>query len=156
MSQVTLTKRSLLSFLNLMHMLVIRMMRVTLLDPEFWHILTWQKQSVSCCSGHLTFSCVYLRRPLEERIYPDRIDQLDFIHLIQKFIHDQNQPDSDSSASSSRSSDLPEFHAKISVYTSAVATFYAPRRTLHCPTRSAGFRWIPPDSNGLVTWTFSV
>lgn len=118
--------------LNLMHMLVIMMMRVTLLDPEFWHIPTWQKPSVSCCSGHLTFSCtcVYLRRPLEERTYPvtiaETINQPDFIHLIQKFIHDQNQPDSDSVASSSTSPDLPEFHAKISVYTSAVATFYAP------------------------------
>ena len=64
MSQATLSKRSLLplSFLNLTDMpaTVIKMMRVTLLDPEFWHILTWQKQSVSCCSGHLTFLFVYI------------------------------------------------------------------------------------------------
>lgn len=57
---IMMLKKSLLSMSNLMHALVIRMMRVMLLDPEFWHIPTWQKQSVSCCSGHLTISCVYL------------------------------------------------------------------------------------------------
>lgn len=56
----------------------------------------------------------------------EKIKQPDFTHLIQKFIHDQNQPDSDSEVSSSTSSDLPEFHGKIKIYTSAVATFYAP------------------------------
>ena len=65
---------------------------------------------------------------LEERTYPDTIagviDQPDLTHLIRRFIHHQNQPDSDSSTSSG--SDLPEFHAKTSVYKSAVATFYAP------------------------------
>ena len=66
---------------------------------------------------------------LEEQTYSNiiagTINQPDLTYLIWKFIQDQNQPDSDS-ASSSTSSDLPEFNMKISVYSSAVATFYAP------------------------------
>jgi hypothetical protein len=50
----------LMQFPDLAHMMVTRMMKVMpLLDPEFWRIPTWQKQSVSRCSGHLTFSCIY-------------------------------------------------------------------------------------------------
>jgi hypothetical protein len=54
-SQAMLSKRNLLSsFLKLRHTLAITMRRVTLLALEFWHIPTWQKQSVSCHSGHFT------------------------------------------------------------------------------------------------------
>ena len=100
-----------------------------LVDQEFWRIPTWQKQSVGCRSHHLTHSLVFTLF-LEEWTFPDSIadtiNQPDLTHLIQRFIHGRIPPDSDSEASSSTSSDLPEFHAKISIYSSAVATFYAP------------------------------
>ena len=70
---------------------------------------------------------------LEEWTYPDTIadtiNQPDLTHLIRRFIYNQNQrhqPNSESEASSSTSSDLPEFCTKISIYSSAIATFYAP------------------------------
>jgi hypothetical protein len=46
--------------------------------------------------------------------------------LIQRFLHNQRDSNSDSEPSSSASSDLPEFYEKITLYTSAVATFHAP------------------------------
>jgi hypothetical protein len=69
-----------------------------------------------------------------KRVYPNiiagEIDQPDFVDLIQKFIYDQRHSDSDSEAASSSTpstpSELPEFCGKISVCTSAVATFFAP------------------------------
>jgi hypothetical protein len=59
-SQAKLPKTSLLSFPNLVHMVVVKTMKVMLLpDREFWHIPIWQKQSVSRYSGRLTiFSCL--------------------------------------------------------------------------------------------------
>jgi hypothetical protein len=102
------------------------MKAMLLLDPEFWLIQRWQKQSVSHFSYHLTFSCVFTRH-LEQQTYPniiaDSINQPDLTDLIRQFLHEQDQPKSDSE---SASSDLPEFHEKISVYSSVVATFYAP------------------------------
>jgi hypothetical protein len=62
-----------------------------------------------------------------KRIYADilanEIDQPDLINLIQQFLYDQCHSGSGSDTSTGN---LPEIHKKISVYTSAVATFYAP------------------------------
>lgn len=64
----------------------------------------------------------------EKRIYPDilavKVDQPDLVDLIQQFLYDQFHSDSDSEVASTAG--LPEFCGKISVYSSAVATFYAP------------------------------
>lgn len=64
------------------------------------------------------------------RIYPeliaDQIGQPNFTTLIQHFLHDQCRADSDSSSSDSSRSALPEISEKITLYTSAVATFFAP------------------------------
>jgi hypothetical protein len=60
------------------------------------------------------------------KVYPDdiaaEIEQPNFTNLIQQFIYDQEHPDSDFNATKA----LPTFYGKITVYPSAVATFYAP------------------------------
>ena len=65
-----------------------------------------------------------------KQIYPDTIteviNQPDLVNLIQQFLHDQCCSDSESVESSSNTSNLPEFHEQIRVFTSAVATFHAP------------------------------
>lgn len=73
---------------------------------------------------------IHLRKFTEKRIYPDvladKINQPNLVNLIQQFLYDQHHSDSDSDATSSAASELPEFYNKINVYSSAVATFYAP------------------------------
>ena len=64
------------------------------------------------------------------RVYPDdiaiEIGQPDFANLIRQFIHDQKHPVSDSNTDTSLV-DLPSmFYGKITIYPSAVSTFYAP------------------------------
>ncbi|KAG1876353.1 hypothetical protein F4604DRAFT_1880643 [Suillus subluteus] len=66
-----------------------------------------------------------------KRIYPDLLaDQIGEPNLmthIQQFLHDQlRHSDSKSEASADSSSALPELHEKITLYTSAVATFFTP------------------------------
>jgi hypothetical protein len=65
-----------------------------------------------------------------KQIYPDTIteviDQPDLVNLIQQFLHDQCCSDSESDESSSNNLNLPEFHGKICIFSSAVATFHAP------------------------------
>jgi hypothetical protein len=57
----------------------------------------------------------------------DAIGQPNFVDLIQQFLYDQRRSDLESEAtSSSTSSELPEFCGKISMFKSAVATFFAP------------------------------
>src|SRR5882724_1270935 len=60
--------------------------------------------------------------------YPDdlamKIDQPDFVYCIQLFLHAQEHPDFDLSASQAPA-DLPQFNEKITVYPSAVATFFS-------------------------------
>jgi hypothetical protein len=60
------------------------------------------------------------------KVYPDdiaaEIEQPNFANLIRQFIYDQEHSDSDSNATEA----LPTFYGKITVYPSAVATFYAP------------------------------
>jgi hypothetical protein len=74
--------------------------------------------------------CTHLHAYTGKRIYPDTIaeviDQPDLVNLIQQFLYDQCHSDSESDESSSNTSNLPEFHEKICVFTSAVATFHAP------------------------------
>ena len=61
------------------------------------------------------------------KVYPeditDKIEQPNFPYLIQQFIYDQQHPDYVSNADTP---DLPTFYGKITIYPSAVATFYAP------------------------------
>jgi hypothetical protein len=61
------------------------------------------------------------------KVYPKdiaaEIEQPDFPDLIRQFIYDQQHSDAVSNASIS---DLPMFYGKISIYSSAVATFHAP------------------------------
>ena len=60
------------------------------------------------------------------------LDQPDFVFLISKFLQEQShfntraEPTSDSLLSNGPTTSLPRFRESVSVYTSAVATFYAP------------------------------
>lgn len=54
------------------------------------------------------------------------INQDNFVDLIRLFLHDQRRLGSESAPSDVVLDDLPEFHEKVAVYPSAVATFYAP------------------------------
>src|SRR5258705_13969878 len=120
----------LLSFHNKPEVIVrvpMKMMKAMLLpDPKFWRIPTWPKQAVSSYSAYVS-SC--LPDILGKHTYPDdladAINQPDFTQLIQQFIYDESGSHSDSETSSA-SQDLPTFYEKITVFTSAVATFYAP------------------------------
>jgi hypothetical protein len=53
------------------------------------------------------------------------MDQPDFVLLIQQFLYVRDHSNSDSSTSQALDN-LPPFHEKITVYPSAVATFYSP------------------------------
>jgi len=52
------------------------------------------------------------------------IEQPELLNLIRKFIYEQQHSDDVSNASTI--SDLPAFHGKITIYSSALATFHAP------------------------------
>ena len=54
----------------------------------------------------------------------DAIGQPDFVDLIQQFLYDQHHSDSESEVTTS--SELMEFCGKISMFKSAIATFFAP------------------------------
>jgi len=70
---------------------------------------------------------VDLAKTALRKIYPEdlaaEIERPNFPHLIQEFIYNQQYPDYISNASVP---DLPTFYGKITIYPSAVATFYAP------------------------------
>ena len=55
-----------------------------------------------------------------------KLEQPDFTDLLRKFIHGQEHLESDSDNTHTSLMDLPAFYGRIDVYTSAVATFYAP------------------------------
>ncbi|KAG2100144.1 uncharacterized protein F5147DRAFT_747170 [Suillus discolor] len=80
--------------------------------------------------GPMVLAHVDLAKTAARRIYPeliaDQIGQPNFTTLIQHFLRDQCHADSDSSSSDSSRSALPEIYEKITLYTSAVATFFAP------------------------------
>ncbi|KAG2112306.1 uncharacterized protein F5147DRAFT_744582 [Suillus discolor] len=80
--------------------------------------------------GPTVLAHVDLAKTAARRIYPeliaDQIGQPNFTTLIQHFLRDQCRADSDSSSSDSSRSALPEIYEKITLYTSAVATFFAP------------------------------
>jgi len=60
------------------------------------------------------------------KFYPEEIAaeiELEFSHLIRKFLYDQQHPDNVSGHSIS---DLPMFYGKVTTYSSARATFHAP------------------------------
>lgn len=111
---------------------VLIMMATLLLGQQCWPMLTWQRRLVSSSSRtHAAAACACAYSNFTaKRIYPnllaDQIGQPDLTSLIQHFLRNQCYSDSDSESSSSASSDLPEFYEKITLYTSAVATFYAP------------------------------
>ena len=57
-----------------------------------------------------------------KRVYADEVDEPRLTRLIQEFIHEQLHP-----GSSARDiPNLPLFYEKITIHTSAVATFHAP------------------------------
>ena len=56
------------------------------------------------------------------RVYPDEIDEPRLTQLIQEFIHEQRHPRS----SAHDIPNLPPFYEKITIHTSAIATFHAP------------------------------
>jgi hypothetical protein len=70
----------------------------------------------------------YLYNSIEKRLYAnivaEQIDQPNLVYLIQDFL--SNQCCSDSDSDTTYSSDTPGFYEMIRVFTSAVATFYAP------------------------------
>ncbi|KAG1844764.1 hypothetical protein C8R48DRAFT_750825 [Suillus tomentosus] len=80
--------------------------------------------------GPTVLAHVDLAKTAARRIYPeliaDQIGQPNFTTLIQHFLRDQCRADSDSSSSDSSRSALPEIYEMITLYTSAVATFFAP------------------------------
>ena len=54
------------------------------------------------------------------------LQQPNFTNLIRRFLHRQRHPDADSDSADVSLDELPRFHEKVSLYSSAVATFYAP------------------------------
>ena len=64
------------------------------------------------------------------RLFPEdiatRFEQFNFPDLLQEFIHEQEHPESDSDTSLADFRRLRSFYGRITVHTSAVATFYAP------------------------------
>jgi hypothetical protein len=89
-------------------------------------MLTWQKLSVSVnCGINNHNSNPFLvgkqtAQALEVKLQPG------FTNLICRFLHHQRHLDSDSDITDVPLDELPSFHEKISLYPSAVATFYAP------------------------------
>ncbi|KAG2116938.1 hypothetical protein DEU56DRAFT_874133 [Suillus clintonianus] len=81
-------------------------------------------------AGPTVLAHVDLAKTAAKRLYPeliaDQIGQPNFTTLIQYFLHDQCCSDTNSSSSDSSRSALPEIYEKITLYTSAVATFFAP------------------------------
>ena len=57
-----------------------------------------------------------------KRVYPDEVDEPGLTWLIQEFIYEQHHPNS----SACNIPNLPPFYEKITIHTSAVATFHAP------------------------------
>ncbi|KIM76997.1 hypothetical protein PILCRDRAFT_12366 [Piloderma croceum F 1598] len=80
-------------------------------------------------AGPTIEASVTLAKTPWRRVYADDlatdVDQPDLILLIQQFLYAQEHPDSDSLASQAED-DLPPFREKITVYPSAVTTFYSP------------------------------
>jgi hypothetical protein len=72
-------------------------------------------------------SATYLLAFTVCKVYPDdiapEIEQLEFLNLIQQFIYKQQHSNDVSNPSTP---DLPMFYSKISIYSSAIATFHAP------------------------------
>jgi len=82
--------------------------------------------------SNLIIDLILLVRRQTGAVLANSLNQPDFVKLIRIFLQDQLQADSVSDISFGTGSDddsdgnLPEFHELISVYLSAVATFYAP------------------------------
>ncbi|KAF8232665.1 hypothetical protein L208DRAFT_1167675, partial [Tricholoma matsutake] len=71
------------------------------------------------------------------------IEQPEFPNLIQQFIYKQQHSDDISNASIS---DLPMFYSKITIYSSAIATFHTPSDIsgiggMHCEHIHAAKSW---------------
>ena len=88
---------------------------------------------------------IYLARFTVCKVYPEsivtEIEQPNFPHLIQKFIYNQQHPNNISNANI-----LPTFYGKITIYISAIATFYAPSDIsgvggMHCECIHAVKSW---------------
>ncbi|KAG1737964.1 hypothetical protein EDB19DRAFT_1829259 [Suillus lakei] len=80
--------------------------------------------------GPMILAHVDLAKTAARQIYleliADQIGQPNFTTLIQHFLHNQYHTNSNSSSSDFSQSALPEIYEKITLYTSAMATFFAP------------------------------
>lgn len=101
-------------------------MLMLLMDPPSMPTLTSRRESVSITSLD-TLRFTNLPTFTVRKVYPEvvaaEIEQPEFHNLIRQFIYDQQHPDNISNASIS---DLPMFYEKVSIYSSAIATFHAP------------------------------
>ena len=57
-----------------------------------------------------------------KRVHPDQVNKPNLMHLIQEFIYEQQHPGS----SACDITNLPQFYEKITIHTTAIATFHAP------------------------------
>ena len=98
------------------------------MDPEFWGKSSSQRLS-SVRRYFNIFLLLYTKyliagRNVEAHDLAMNINQPDFIYFIRQFLYEQLHTNSASTDVSNPR--LPAFHERVSVYPSAVATFYAP------------------------------
>src|SRR5260370_35114303 len=91
------------------------------MDPHIYQVDEGHRCVIDYCSIHLPINAVFLGRRQTAAVLADMHGQPDLLQLIRRFLYDQlhgKLPPSDD--------DLPEFHEKIQVHKSVIATFYAP------------------------------
>jgi hypothetical protein len=69
---------------------------------------------------------IWVERKRTAAVLAAELNQPNFVQLIRQFLCDQLCTDSGSQSCDNHPSSLPQFHGKISVYTSAISTFRAP------------------------------
>ena len=125
---------SLLSLLNLLGHFKCHQLRLPL---DHWMTTTMTMKlmiakSLSRASNSQKFHvsiyiCIYIYHTNHQSfsvkcVYPDEVDEPGLTRLIQEFIYEQHHPNS----SARNIPNLPPFYEKITIHTSAVATFHAP------------------------------
>ena len=140
-------------------MVVVMMMMKLWQVLRFWHMLTLSKLSVS-----ILFFFVVLWFIVQKQTpcaFQDEIQQHNFYHFLHKFLCDQLHNESDSGSDISGHC-LPEFHGKLSVYLSTVATFFIQsnicgvnRMHWECIHAVPSWRWSLPQYDCLFIHTNS-
>src|SRR5258708_25627438 len=91
------------------------------MDPCVYQVDEGHRCVIDYCSIHLSINAVFLGRRQMAAVLADVHGQPDLLQLIHGFLYDQLHgkllPSDD---------DLPEFHEKIQVHKSVIATFYTP------------------------------